>query len=121
MPKQSNQLIFYNNTDSMFGIFKSMFVLTDNTQLKNVIQEGALLVDVRTFQEFSTGTVKGAINIPLDQVTNQLAKFKGKTNIVVFCKSGGRSSQAKNILNQNGFNNVINGGTWKTVDQVVSK
>ena len=59
-------------------------------------------------------------NIPLDQVANQLSKFKDKKSIVVFCRSGNRSGQAKSILEQNGFRDVINGGTWENVNQVVN-
>lgn len=42
-------------------------------------------------------------------------KFKNKDHIVVFCRSGNRSGQAQSILEQNGFNNVTNGGTVDTV------
>jgi rhodanese-related sulfurtransferase len=83
--------------------------------MKDIISKGAFLVDVRTPAEFSEGHVNGSVNIPLDQVQNQLAKFKNKENIVVFCRSGNRSSQAKSILEQNGFTNVTNGGTWQDV------
>jgi rhodanese-related sulfurtransferase len=102
----------------MFGIFKNLFGPEDNGQLKEAIKERAFLVDVRTPAEFSAGSVKGAVNIPLDKISAQLAKFKGKKHIVVFCRSGNRSSQAKNILEQNGFQNVINGGTWQLVNSL---
>lgn len=101
----------------MFGIFKNLFVQTDNNQLTEAIKDGAFLVDVRTPAEFSGGSVKGAVNIPLDKVPSQLSKFKNKKSIVVFCRSGNRSSQAKRILEQNGFQNVINGGAWENVKQ----
>ena len=106
---------------AMFGIFKNMFASTDNSELKEVVINGAFLVDVRTPAEFSAGSVKGAVNIPLDKVSSQLSKFKGKKNIVVFCRSGNRSEQAKGILEQNGFQNVINGGTWQNVNQIVNQ
>jgi phage shock protein E len=48
-----------------------------------------------------------------------LSKFNGKEHIIVFCRSGNRSSQAKSILNQNGYTNVTNGGTWKNINQKV--
>jgi len=48
-----------------------------------------------------------------------LTKFKGKKNIIVFCRSGNRSGQAKSILEQHGFTNVINGGAWDNVSQFV--
>lgn len=101
----------------MFGIFKSVFGPTDQTQLKEAIANGAFLVDVRTPAEFAGGSVKGAVNIPLDRIQSQLAKFKDKKSVVVFCRSGGRSSQAKSILERNQVPNVINGGTWQNVNQ----
>lgn len=104
----------------MFGIFKNLFVQSDNSNLTETIKNGAFLVDVRTPAEFSAGSVKGAVNIPLDKVQNQLAKFKNKKKIVVFCLSGNRSGQAQFILKRNGFQNVINGGTWQRVNQAVN-
>lgn len=104
----------------MFGILKNIFTSTDNGDLKEAINNGAFLVDVRTPAEFSAGSVKGAVNIPLDIVTSQLAEFNEKKNIIVFCRSGNRSGQAKSILEQNGFQNVINGGTWNSVNQAVN-
>jgi rhodanese-related sulfurtransferase len=101
------------------NLFQKLFSSAPAADLKSIIAEGAFLVDVRTPGEFAEGHVKGSVNIPLDKVTSQLAKFKNKKNIIVFCRSGGRSSQAKNILQQNGFTNVINGGTWNNVNQFV--
>jgi rhodanese-related sulfurtransferase len=103
----------------MFNLFKNLFAQTDDGELAAAIKEGAFLVDVRTPAEFAQGTAKGAVNIPLDQVQKKLASFKGKKHIVVFCRSGNRSSQAKAILEQNGFTNVINGGTWQNVNALV--
>ena len=105
----------------MLGIFKNLFGQKDNTQLKEVIKEGAFLVDVRTPSEFASGSVKGAVNIPLDKISGQLPKFKNKKHIVVFCRSGNRSGQAKSILEKNGFNNVVNGGTWNNVQKVITE
>lgn len=101
----------------MFGIFKNLFSPTDNSQLIEALNSGAFLVDVRTPAEFATGSVKGAVNIPLDKVPAQLAQFQGKKSIVVFCQSGNRSGQAKSILARNGVQNVINGGSWRDVHQ----
>lgn len=103
------------------GFFSALFGNTDNNQLTEAIKDGAYLVDVRTPSEFADGSVKGAVNIPLDKVPTELSKFKGKENIVVFCRSGNRSGQAKSILEQNGIQNVINGGTWQNVNQVINQ
>lgn len=103
------------------GFFSALFGKTDNSQLTEAIKDGAFLVDVRTPAEFSAGSVKGAVNIPLDKISGKLGKFKNKQNIVVFCRSGSRSGQAKSILERNGFQNVINGGTWQNVNQMTKQ
>jgi len=104
----------------MLNFVKKLFG-GNNTALSQAISEGAFLVDVRTPAEFKSGSVKGAVNIPLDSVSNQLDKFKNKKHIVVFCRSGNRSAQAKAILERNGFKNVINGGTWNSVANLVNQ
>jgi phage shock protein E len=103
------------------GFFKNIFGGGNNENRASIVKEGAFLVDVRSAGEFAGGNVKGSINIPLDQVANQLSKFKGKEQIVVFCRSGNRSSQAKSILEKNGFTNVTNGGTWQNVNAMIKK
>lgn len=101
------------------SLFQNLFGGGQTADLKNLIEQGAFLVDVREPGEFAGGTAKGAVNIPLGSVANELNKFKGKENIIVFCRTGNRSGQAKTILEQNGFKNVVNGGTWEEVSQVV--
>ena len=101
------------------NLFQRLFSSAPAVDLKAIIDEGTFLVDVRTAGEFNSGHVKDSVNIPLDNVQALLVKFKNKKNIIVFCRSGASSSQAKNILQQNGFTNVINGGAWNNVNQFV--
>ena len=101
------------------SLFQKYFGGGHTADSKEIIQQGAFLVDVREPGEFADGTAKGAVNIPLGSVAAELNKFKGKENIVVFCRSGNRSGQAKAILEQNGFKNVINGGTWEEVNKFI--
>ena len=103
------------------GFFNSVFGGSINENLATLVNEGAFLVDVRSSDEFAEGNVKRSTNIPLDQVSSNLDKFKGKEKIVVFCRSGNRSGQAKAILEQNGFANVTNGGTWEDINAVINK
>lgn len=102
------------------GFFSSLFGTPDNTLLAETIKKGAFLVDVRSAAEFFSGSVKGAVNIPLDNLQQQFSKFKGKQNIVVFCRSGNRSNMAKHILAQNGYPHVVDGGTWQNVNNVLA-
>lgn len=104
----------------MLHILKNLFASSSDQLLVEAIEKGAFLVDVRTTSEYASGSVKGAVNIPLDKIHNHLDRFKGKPTIIVFCKSGNRSAHAKNILEQNGFKNVFNGGTWHNVNQYIT-
>lgn len=104
----------------MFGFLKNLFG-GSSEKLSEVIKNGAILVDVRSQGEFASGNVKGSVNIPLDKLSIQLGKLKKDKTIVVFCASGMRSASAKSILNRNGFENVINGGGWRSVQSAVEK
>jgi rhodanese-related sulfurtransferase len=102
------------------GILNWLFGGSAKQDLTEIINEGAFLVDVRSPSESSQNHVRGSVNIPLDSISSQLTKFKGKKHIIVFCRSGNRSSQAKSYLEQNGFTNVVNGGTVEIVNKYVS-
>jgi phage shock protein E len=81
------------------------------------IKEGALVVDVRSPEEFQSGHLEGAVNIPHTSIAQNIAQFgadKGR-NIVVYCRSGRRSGLALTELVALGFTNVINGGAYKDI------
>lgn len=101
-----NQILGQNNVKEDFSI---------------LIKNGAFLVDVRTPEEFEAGNVGGSTNIPLDQLPFHLDQFDQKNHIIVFCKSGNRSAHAKMILEQNGFQNISNGGTWQGINACIAK
>lgn len=104
----------------MFGILNYLFSKNSTTSLVELIKDNGFLVDVRSPEEYALGHVNGSVNIPLDKIAIQLEQFKNKKNIIVFCKSGMRSHQAKAILNQHGFTNVTNGGTWQNINNLVN-
>jgi NADPH-dependent 2,4-dienoyl-CoA reductase/sulfur reductase-like enzyme/rhodanese-related sulfurtransferase len=82
------------------------------TESKKAENNGTLIVDVRTVQEFNTGAYPGALNIPLDDVMQRRNEFGDDLGreIVVYCASGGRSAYAQRQLMQLGYTNVKNGG-----------
>lgn len=76
-------------------------------QLKNMVSKGAILIDVRSPQEFKEGPLPGAINIPeyeIRKVKNEMPKLNQQ--IVVYCQYGGRSREAYNMLRKMGYTNV---------------
>ena len=71
------------------------------------------IIDVRTAEEFSTGHIDGAINLPVDQIGQQLSGVKGLkpgSTVLVYCRSGRRSAAAAQILQQRGYKRVLDGG-----------
>jgi len=98
----------------MGGLLFSMFPKKKNEKLDlhELLNNGALLLDVRTRGEYSAGNVKGSKNIPLDELAQSLSQLDKTQVIITVCASGMRSSRAINLLKQNGFTNCHNGGSW---------
>jgi phage shock protein E len=76
------------------------------------------IIDVRTPEEFSSGHIEGAINIPVDQIGQGVQSIKGlkkESPILVYCRSGRRSSMARVTLEQQGYKNILDGGGMETL------
>jgi len=100
-------------------LFNGGIGAVDKKEVISHIKEGALIVDVRTGEEYASGHYANAKNIPVDQVESRLKEFGDKDRkIVVYCRSGGRSSKAKSILEANGFKNIVNGGGLSDMPEV---
>lgn len=69
-----------------------------------------LLVDVRTPEEFATGHIAGAVNIPVDDLAGRLAEVPSDRPIVVYCGSGNRSARASVILAEAGYTPIYDLG-----------
>ena len=73
--------------------------------------DGAVLIDVRTAEEYRDGHIDGSVNIPFDRISSVENTVKDKsTPLYVHCLSGGRSGQAVSYLKQIGYTNVKNIG-----------
>jgi len=94
---------------------------TQEVSIKEQVAKGAFLVDVRTPTEFAMGSVKGAVNIPVDEVESRVNEFKGKPYVILFCRSGHRAGIAKTTLENAGIKNVTNGINTETVNAELAK
>jgi len=73
---------------------------------------GAIVLDVRTKQEYDLGAIPNSKHIPLDVLPSQISEIKNwGTPVITCCEKGGRSEMAMNLLHANGIE-VINGGGW---------
>jgi len=86
-------------------------------QAWELIDQGALLVDVRNPDEFNSGHLPGAKLIPVNQVAARISEFgEDKSHpIVVYCKSGKRSGKAEETLRAHGYLNIVNGGGYSSM------
>lgn len=102
----------------MIGLLKKWFGGTGN--LKSLVNNGAVIVDVRTGPEFDRGHVRNALHIPLDRIAIRASEFKQKNQVVICCcQSGSRSADAVAILKRAGVK-AFNGGNWKRVQDQLS-
>ena len=80
-----------------------------------MINNGGIIIDVRTAQEFNQGHVNGSQNIPLNHFKDRLKDIKRLNKpIILCCASGMRSGQATAILKKEGID-AINGGSWRSL------
>jgi rhodanese-related sulfurtransferase len=101
----------------MLNALKKMLGMGPSVDLGELIKNGAIILDVRTKAEYQMGHVKGSINIPLDQLTSNLNKLDKNKPIITCCASGMRSGSAKGVLQNRGFTQVYNGGSWQNVNR----
>jgi len=88
------------------------------TDLENIIAQGALIIDVRTVGEYKNGHINGSLNVPLSDIEDAMSWLIKDVPIVVVCESGSRSAQAKEILEVNVFAKVYNGGSWSNLGNI---
>jgi rhodanese-related sulfurtransferase len=81
----------------------------NNNELQNIIKEdNYIIVDVRTKEEYDEGHLKDALNIPVEEIDENI--FDETKTILVYCRSGNRSKTAYNTLIKNGYKAYDMGG-----------
>jgi rhodanese-related sulfurtransferase len=96
----------------MLQAIKNLLGLGPKVDFKELLQNGATIIDVRSKGEFQSGHIKGSVNIPLDVLSSNLSKIKKDKPVITCCASGMRSASAKAMLKSRGFAEVYNGGGW---------
>lgn len=96
--------------------------LVGAAKAKALLKAGARVIDVRTPEEFRSGQIPGAINIPLNELSAEAPRqLKDKNQVLLLhCLSGGRSGLAKRILKQAGYTEVYNLGSFGRANRIVA-
>lgn len=104
----------------MLESIKNILGMGAKTDYRELVKQGAIILDVRSKGEFISGHIKNAINIPVDQLNQNLSKLKDKDRcIICCCASGMRSGTAKRILESHGYKAVYNGGGWISLEKKI--
>lgn len=100
------------------GLFS--FLRLGGGKIKDALRKGAIIIDVRTPQEFDGGKVPESVNIPVDRIAANAERIKNMKRPIIFCcASGSRSGNATSIMKQKGLKEVYNGGSWENVLKIV--
>jgi rhodanese-related sulfurtransferase len=106
----------YEGVMRMLGKWKTPVGLND---AKSMIENGAMVVDVRSQTEFASECIEHTVNLPLEDLDDNTDKFKGQTALV-FCSSGTRSHIAMEKLKQYGVENVFNLGSFARAKELLA-
>jgi phage shock protein E len=107
---QQTLLVVGAGAFTLYYFFKKWKMGGNKVKLKQMLQSGAKVIDVRSRGEFSTGHFAGAINIPLDELPGKISTIGKKDEpVIVYCASGMRSGSAQRMLQSAGYTNVENG------------
>ena len=97
------------------GILEFLGFGDKSAQIAAFKEKNAVIIDVRTYEEFAGGHIQNSKNIPLQIIESKISDIK-KLNkpVIACCRSGNRSGMATRILKLNGIE-CINGGSWQSL------
>lgn len=103
----------------MSGLFSSFGF--GNSKLKQALQRGAIVVDVRPANEFDAGHARGSINIPVDRIDINIERLKNMGHPLIICSSPDfPSSSVVRTLKARGVEHVLDGGNWQSILRLVN-
>ncbi|MCC6723618.1 MAG: rhodanese-like domain-containing protein [Saprospiraceae bacterium] len=105
----------------MLSFLKKLFGGGEANNLPEMLAQGAIILDVRTREEYKSGHAPGSQNVPLQELNRHLLKIANqKKAVITCCRSGNRSGIAAQQLRSAGVQ-AVNGGTWHDVAKAVKK
>lgn len=97
------------------GLFS--FLTKKGDRIQDFVSRGAVVIDVRSKQEFQAGHIKGSKNMPLPGIAGKLKELKKLEKPIIFCcASGMRSGQATAMMKREGLD-CLNGGGWQSLSR----
>lgn len=100
---------------ALFVLKRVLDTVGAKRKIPGLLQQGAVVVDVRSPGEFASGNAAGSRNIPLGDLEHGTKDLDPGRWIIVCCASGTRSAMARRWLLRHGFRHVLNGGSWRNL------
>ncbi|MBL1221085.1 rhodanese-like domain-containing protein [Chryseobacterium sp. L7] len=104
---------------AVYVIYRVYRYQTLDDGLDQLIRKGAVILDVRTENEYKTGHIEGSVNISLGTLRERYIELNPEKTYITVCSHGLRSVKAENILKDRGFKHVHNGGAWSDLQGVI--
>lgn len=115
-------------TGGLVGIVVLFFLINRIYRFKTIdkglgkkIENGAIILDVRTEREFKKGHIEGSINISLGTIKERYIELDASKTYITYCSHGIRSMEVKAILQDKGFRKVYNGGGMSDLVAILEK
>ena len=97
----------------MVNSIKKLLGFGPSINYAQLVSMGAVILDVRTTDEFELGHIAGAINIPVEILRDHMDRLTNKQGtIIACCTDGSKSWYAKNLLDATGYRHVYDAGSW---------
>ena len=95
-------------------ISRSFKNLKKTNNIKEFIDNNAVIIDVRSESEFNSGNLEGSVNVPLKDLMYRVNEFEKDKKYITVCTVGMRAESAKKFFEKKGYQ-VVNGGRWSTL------
>jgi len=95
-------------------ISRSFNNLKKTNNIKEFIDDNAVIIDVRSESEFNSGNLEGSVNVPLKDLMYRVNEFEKEKKYITVCTVGMRAESAKKFFKKRGYQ-VVNGGRWSNL------
>jgi len=87
-----------------------------NGKIRQAIQEGGVIIDLRPPYEYDQGHIPRSLNIPIDRLKMSVGRIRGLNKpVILCCATGSHCWEAANILREAGIDRVFDGGNWQSL------